>query len=228
MCCAPHSHCARQNSRAPIRAGWIGRWLHGGGGQNAHCDGFWNKVYGQNNPGGTDRFKAATGAATPPAVSPHCCCAALKGTAGSTTPRCQDPHGRNPHAALRNAIAAPHRSGSQRCLILRAPAGVCCVTSQPGEVLNDFTCLVGVPLSAQSGLDQVRSKRWRTCFRSHSVAPSTRSDPLQIVLKRACLYGRGACADCTLNIRGPCQEKSDRVADATWARSGKPRAAARR
>ena len=26
----------------------------------------------------------------------------------------------------------------------------------------------------------------------------TRSDPLQIVLTRACMYGRGACADITL------------------------------
>ena len=42
---------------------------------------------------------------------------------------------------------------------------------------------------------------------------STRSDPLQIALIRACLYGGGACADSTL-ICGPHQDKSDRVARA--------------
>ena len=38
----------------------------------------------------------------------------------------------------------------------------------------------------------------------------TRSDPLQIVLTRACKYGRGACAEFTLT-RGPYQDISDRV-----------------
>ena len=31
-----------------------------------------------------------------------------------------------------------------------------------------------------------------------TAVSSTRSDRLQTVLQRACLYGRGACADCTL------------------------------
>ena len=34
-----------------------------------------------------------------------------------------------------------------------------------------------------------------------TALPSTRSDPLEIVLIRACLYGPGACADFTLKLR---------------------------
>ena len=43
------------------------------------------------------------------------------------------------------------------------------------------------------------SRRAGTARAHRAHAPhTTRSDPLQIVLTRACLCGRGACADCTL------------------------------
>ena len=53
------------------------------------------------------------------------------------------------------------------------------------------------------------------------MALPTPSDPLRIVLTRACLYGRGACADFTLKIRGPYQDKSDRVDVAMTLSAGK-------